>query len=530
MVRRLVLGCSGVGHTLIEHARQRRGDVYVITDDTGWVTTLRESNVPATEADPADATAYPERADVVVCAADDVDRNLAAARTARRAYPAATLIAYVGGEADAATRESIAATVDRCIDPVSSLTQRVLEAVDADADERIVSLVETVRSLSGPLAVVTHDNPDPDAIAAAIGLTRVADAVGVDADACYGGEISHQENRALVNLLDIRLRHLESVALADYGGVALVDHSRPGINDSLPTDTDVDIVIDHHPPRGPVEARYIDVRPDLGATSTQIAQYLDRLGIEPDERIATALLYGIRIDTRDFTREVAIADIEAAAAILGAANVETLERVETPTVSPETFETLARAIRERELEGSVVASCVGEIADRDTLAQAAERLLDMEGVTVTFVYGFLDDTIYASARARGADVDLGETLRDALGQIGSAGGHADMAGAQIPLGILGAVEGDSTDSLVDVVRESISGRFFETIADAPTPPTADVDLARVPAPADEGGEHGDSDAETAVVGDGSEDGADEDANVDGGNSDVDGENSDADSE
>ncbi|WP_096391011.1 DHH family phosphoesterase [Halopenitus persicus] len=481
MVRRLVLGCSAVGHTLIEHVRERRGDVYVVTDDAGWVTTLRETNVPATEADPADAAAYPDDVDVVVLASDDAERNLAAARSARRAYPAASLIAYVGTEADSATRESIAAVVDRCIDPVAALTRRVLEVVDADADERVVDLVGTLRSLSGPLAVVTHDNPDPDAIASAIGLVRVAESVGVAADACYGGEISHQENRALVNLLDIQLRHLESVDLAEYGGIALVDHSRPGINDSLPTDADVDLVVDHHPPRGPVEARYVDIRPDLGATSTIVAEYLDRLAVDLDRRIATAMLYGIRIDTRDFTREVAVADVEAAAALLETADVETLERVETPTVSPETFETLARAIREREVEGSVVASCVGEIADRDALAQAAERLLDMEGVTVTFVYGFVDDTIYASARARGADVDLGETLRDALGQIGSAGGHADMAGAQIPLGILGAVDEGSTASLTEVVRESISGRFFETIANAPTPPTADIDPAGMPA-------------------------------------------------
>ncbi|SDY35444.1 DHH family phosphoesterase [Halopenitus persicus] len=490
MVRRLVLGCSALGHTLIEHARERRGEVYVVTDDAGWVTTLRESNVPATEADPTDAAAYPDDVDVVVLAADDAERNLAAARAARRAYPAASIVAYVGVDADAATRESIAAVADRCIDPVAALTRRVLEVVDADADERIVDLVGTLRSLSGPLAVVTHDNPDPDAIASAIGLVRVAESVGMDADACYGGEISHQENRALVNLLDIQLRHLESVDLAGYGGIALVDHSRPGINDSLPTDADVDLVVDHHPPRGPVEARYIDVRPDLGATSTIVAEYLDRLAIDLDRRIATALLYGIRIDTRDFTREVAVADVEAAAAILETADVGTLERVETPTVSPETFETLARAIREREVEGSVVASCVGEIADRDALAQAAERLLDMEGVTVTFVYGFLDGTIYASARARGADVDLGETLRDALGQIGSAGGHADMAGAQIPLGILGAVEDDSAASLTDVVRESISGRFFETIADAPAPPTADVELTGAAVSSGTGGETG----------------------------------------
>ena len=38
--------------------------------------------------------------------------------------------------------------------------------------------------------------------------------------------------------------------------------------------------------------------------------------------------------------------------------------------------------------------------------------------------------------------------------------------------------GDSTASLADVVRESISERFFETLPDAPAPPSLGDDLAR----------------------------------------------------
>jgi hypothetical protein len=59
-------------------------------------------------------------------------------------------------------------------------------------------------------------------------------------------------------------------------------------------------------------------------------------------------------------------------------------------------------------------------------------------------------------------VDLGEVLRDAFGQIGSAGGHADMAGAQITLGVLEAVE-DRDESLLEVVEAVVSDRFFEAL-------------------------------------------------------------------
>jgi len=472
MARRLLLGCSAVGNTLVERTRESRGELIAITDDTGWASTLRDRNVATVEADPTDPAAYPDSAAVVLVASDDPERNVAAAEAARRRYPDAMIVAHVGTNPTAAQQEALEAIADRVVDPVEAVVSRVREATGVEADEEPVRLLRALRNLSGPLLVVAHDNPDPDAIASALGLERIAEAVGVPADACYGGEIAHQENRAMVNLLDLSLRTFDGIDLDDYGGVALVDHSRAGINDSLPEDYPVDIVVDHHPPRGPVAGEFADIRPDAGATSTLIEEYLSRLGIEPDQPLATALLYGIRIDTKDFTRSTSIPDFEAAASLSAFADESTLERVESPSVSPETLRVLARAIEERDVRGSTVASCVGEIGDRDTLAQAADRLLDLDGIAVTFVFGYMDGVIYGSARARGADLDVGELLRDALDPVGSAGGHATMAGAQVPLGLLEEVSDE--ESLEDVVEAFVAGRFFEALAEAPSPPTGAI--------------------------------------------------------
>ena len=472
MARRLLLGCSAVGNTLVERTREERGELVAITDDTGWASTLRDRNVATVEADPTDPSSYPDRAAVVLVASDDPARNVAAAEAARARYPDAMIVAHVGANPTADQQSALEAVADRVVDPVEALVARVSEATGADGDELPVRLLATLRELSGPLLVVAHDNPDPDAIASAIGLARVADVVGVPADPCYGGEIAHQENRALVNLLDLSLSTFGEIDLDDYDGIALVDHSRAGINDSLPEEHPVDIVVDHHPPRGPVAGEFVDIRPDAGATSTLIEEYLSRFGVEPGRELATALLYGIRIDTKDFTRSTSIPDFEAAASLSPFADESTLERVESPSVSQETLRVLANAIEGRDVRGSTVASCVGEISDRDTLAQAAERLLDLDGVTVTFVYGYMDGVIYASARSRGADLDVGELLRDALDPVGSAGGHATMAGAQVPLGILEEVS--ESESLPEVVETFVSGRFFEALDDAPTQPAGSL--------------------------------------------------------
>jgi nanoRNase/pAp phosphatase (c-di-AMP/oligoRNAs hydrolase) len=400
-------------------------------------------------------------------AGEDPGDNVAAAQVARQAFPGAVVIAYTGRGA-AGHAAKLDAIADRVVDPGREVASFQLHRIGDDAT-RLWHLQRVLRGIDR-LAIVAHDNPDPDAIASAVALARLAGRVGCEPEVCYYGDITHQENRAFVNLLGFDLQNLDPDAdLSAYDGFALVDHSRPGVNDQLPEDLPVDVVIDHHPPRGPVEATFVDLRSGVGATSTLLVDYLDNLGVPFTEELATGLLFGVRVDTDGFTRETSRADFEAAATLLPHANLGTLERVGSPSISPATFETIADAIANRRQEGQVVITGVGRLSDRDALAQAADRLLALEGVTTTVVYGVRDGTVYVSARARGIDLDLGETLRDAFGSIGSAGGHADMAGAQIALGVLETVE-DMDESLLEVVGSVVADRFFEALeARSPQP-------------------------------------------------------------
>lgn len=270
----------------------------------------------------------------------------------------------------------------------------------------------------------------------------------------------------MVNLLEISLENLEDDEFdpSAFDAIALVDHSRPGVNDRLPVDTSVDIVIDHHPPRDAVHAPFIDLRSDVGATSTLLADYIKRLDMPVSPQVATALLFGIRVDTKDFGREITEADFQAAAFLLPHADDVVLERIESPSISGATLDTIADAIRNRIQHDSIVLSSVGTITNRDSLAQAADHLLGMEGVSTTVVYGIKDGTVFASARTRGSGLDIGETMRQAFDRIGSAGGHTDMAGAQVPLGILGDIDdGDEYGQLEAVVEDVVTNRFFEVV-------------------------------------------------------------------
>jgi nanoRNase/pAp phosphatase (c-di-AMP/oligoRNAs hydrolase) len=470
MLSRLVLGCGGFGTAVIE-AADASGEFRVLDPGATRVETLRNESVAADQADVTDPDAISEASDpdVVFVAGDDPEQNAGAAAAAREAFPGAHLIAYLGEDATRAVRERTAAVADRTLDPGVAVLDWLAGHVEDAQYERARGLRAALSGVER-LGVVTHDNPDPDAIAAATALAAVVETLGVEAEVCYFGDISHQENRALVNLLELDLRNVEPGEDLGYDGIALVDHSQPGENSQLPEDTPVDVVVDHHPTEA-VTATFVDCRPEVGATSTLLVDYLDWFGVDLSAALATALLYGIRVDTREFTRDAAPLDFEAAADLLPRADETVLEQVESPSVSGDTFDTIARAVRRRETRGSTLVSVVGEIADRHALAQAADRLLTIEGVTTTLVCGFTDGTAYVSARQRGGDIDLGRALRKAFGDIGSAGGHADMAGAQLPLGVFDAVETDG--DLAGILADAVADRFFGAVGEGEPAPAAD---------------------------------------------------------
>lgn len=472
MVSRLLLGCGTVGQTLASRIAGKDGHLHVIADDPDRIDALRGPGRDVTEGDPTDPAllrSVTPTVDVVVIADDDPRRNIGLAETAREVYPDAFYLCYSGPNPSGDELSTLRALTDRLIDPGVELAEHVLGFATGPDAGRSRRLRRVLGSIDGPLAVVAHDNPDPDAIGSAVALSRLAEHIGVDAVPCHYGDINHQENQAMVNLLDIDLRQLspdEPEALSEFAGFALVDHSRPGINDQLPEELAIDIVIDHHPPRGPVDGRFVDIRSDVGATCTLLVEYFSQFDVDLDETVASALLYGIRVDTDDFEREVSDLDFRAASKLIEHADTSLLERVESPSVSGETLDTVAQAIEQRQVDGSILTTSVGEITDRDSLAQAADQLLGMEGVSTTLVWGVIDDTIYVSARSRSDGLDLGETLRLAFNRIGSAGGHSDMAGAQIPIGVLGDVE-EADETRESVVEGVVRDRFFEALHERP---------------------------------------------------------------
>src|SRR6056297_3319539 len=77
------------------------------------------------------------------------------------------------------------------------------------------------------IAILMHPNPDPDAMACAIGVAHLAGAVGTDATLQFAGQIRHQENRAFRTVLDLELDQIDHVSQVEADDVVLVDHNTP---------------------------------------------------------------------------------------------------------------------------------------------------------------------------------------------------------------------------------------------------------------------------------------------------------------
>ncbi|MES3518497.1 MAG: bifunctional oligoribonuclease/PAP phosphatase NrnA [Natronomonas sp.] len=340
-----------------------------------------------------------------------------------------------------------------------------------------MSKAQTLRELlvdGEELTIVCHNNPDPDCLASALGLGRIAAAAGIDErHILYSGDISHQQNRAFVNLLDIDLRSFDPAAVVDRPEgslLAFVDHSTPGVNNRVPEGTPVDIVIDHHPAET-IEARFVDHREEIGATATILTEYVRELGIDPDATLTTALLFAIRRETLNFLRGATRLEYDAAGFLQEHTDRELLQRLSAPSVTGATIDAIATAINNRSIRGAVLITHVGRTRDRDALPQAADYLATLEGVETAIVFGIVDGSIQLSGRSTDARVHIGDALKNAFDDVGSAGGHREMAGGEIPLGIFADYADDDAE-LLAIVERVVTARL---VAQLNLPAEGDLD-------------------------------------------------------
>ena len=295
-------------------------------------------------------------------------------------------------------------------------------------------LYETARG-AGRLLILPHNDPDPDAIASAVALGYLlAERLGAESAIAYRGIIGRAENRALVRYLDHPLEPLDDGDMQPSSGLALID-TQPGAgNITLPPGATNVLVIDHHVRREESKtAIFADVRPELGATSTILTQYLQAADVEPPLSLATALFYGIKTITMGLSRNTSPDDAVAFSYLQPRIDVGALARIEHSQVPADYFRSFDAALRAARMYDGLIFAYIGMLAYPDLAAEMADVLLRLEKARWVICVGSYSGALILSVRTRGQEHTAEGLVQAIVVGEGSAGGHGTVAGGQISL-------------------------------------------------------------------------------------------------
>jgi nanoRNase/pAp phosphatase (c-di-AMP/oligoRNAs hydrolase) len=281
--------------------------------------------------------------------------------------------------------------------------------------------------------VYTHDNPDPDSLAAAWGLDHLfRHKLGAEVTVGHGGIVGRAQNRAMVDILGIRLTPVEKVDPGSFDLIALVDSQPETGNNSLPPGHRIDVVIDHHPPRPESRrAAWCDIRQELGATSTIVFEYLRAADVPVEAPLATAFFFALRTETRDLGRESSEAERRAYLELIPHVDHALLYRMTHPKVPRAHFAALDRALRSAQVYGNIVAVNLGTLGYPDLVAEIADLLLSYDAAKFVLCIGRYEGSAYLSLRTEPSQRRAGGIMRGIVGGSGAAGGHGTMAGARL---------------------------------------------------------------------------------------------------
>jgi nanoRNase/pAp phosphatase (c-di-AMP/oligoRNAs hydrolase) len=343
--------------------------------------------------------------------------------------------------------------------------------------------------------VVLHDFPDPDAIASAFAHRLISGAFDIQVDIVYSGKISHQENIALVRMLDIEpTPYDETLDLEKYQGAVFVDNqgtmSEEIVRALEAAGVPALIVIDHHELQERLKPEFADIR-RVGATATIYAGYLERGLVELSKSnkshvvVATALMHGLMTDTGGFVRAVS-EDFQAAGFLCRFSDSDLLQRIASQARSKQTMEVIQRALGNRVIIESYSIAGIGYLRseDRDAIPQAADFLLTEENIHTAVVYGIVTgnkrgDILVGSMRTSKITLDPDDFLKQALGMGADGhyfgGGKEGAGGFEIPLDFLSGEAGDAHRELKwQVYDDQVKEKLFDKIGVKQPPAPADA--------------------------------------------------------
>ncbi len=317
------------------------------------------------------------------------------------------------------------------------------------------------KHLSNPakkLTIYTRNNPDADSLASSLALKHIAEYYNVDAVIYYTGVI---QNKTLINILGDDVIKAEAIKQPGTE-TAFVDLLPAEVTGEKITPS---IVIGHTLGNTEgIRCDCCDVR-TTETTSSIMIEYLRKLGMVIDKRLATLLFFAIRDKTKTLITNFTVEDIEAYWFIHKYVDMELLVSLEHPSVRLETFNDLSHAIDNKIIKGAYLFTTVGFVKDPGTIPKVCKYMLDIEGVSTALVFAVDASRIHIYAESENMELNMKNILRKAFEDWGEVAGGPFHASTSIPLGVLGIVAEDdkSKPLLLKTITDSISSRYFYSL-------------------------------------------------------------------
>ncbi len=325
---------------------------------------------------------------------------------------------------------------------------RIRARVKADALSELITESERVY-------VMGHKIADADCFGSSIGIYRIAKSLGKSCSIILDGippTIKKIADKFVSNpdYDDLIVGSQDAWAnITDNTLVIVVDthiNSRVESVDVLNRASKV-VVFDHHRKSTDFIDKAVMVYHEPYASSacelvTEMIQYIgEKVRLKSAE--ADAILAGITVDTQNFSMKTGTITFEAAAFLkrCGADGIRVRKLLQEDL---SVFKAKAQAVAGTELiaDGMYMAICPSDFGNSAvTAAQAADELLDVEGIKASFVLCDNNGTIFVSARS------LGEiNVQVILEKIGG-GGHQTISGAQF--------RDKTIDEVKEIVKEAV---------------------------------------------------------------------------
>ena len=274
-------------------------------------------------------------------------------------------------------------------------------------------------------------NADPDALACAMAVKRLLRYRVKSVTVSHVNEISRLNNVLMVDRLKLPLVRHDSLILDDYSKRVLVD-SQP---DHLPEFKQIDfnVIIDHHPITEQWQIDYVDIRPDYGAASSMMVEYLRAASMKPSVALATALFYAIKSDTHNFEKKSRLADAISFRYLFDLANRNLVRKFELTDLRRSELRYFRIALAELRYSKRRYYSHLGRVASPDVLVIIADFLNHVGEIDWVFVSGIYESKLVVIFRCDGYRKSAGKLAKRIFGNIGSAGGHKEAARAEVPL-------------------------------------------------------------------------------------------------